>query len=256
MKFTMAIFASVMLVGIAGAFAPADSPPIKPFSINEPGTFKDQAAWQYRTADGKYTNGPAVAGTNETIVMPSPSPPDGGALNAVTLVRHSFDTLGYPMHIGLVEKLFASSYKITIFATSSTGGFGLWRYDYGDPVTNETPITRSSSRQPFKAWGPFHGDAIPIEQAPEQDISAAFDFAKMVLNSITNLPQSQKDLANYGVLFIDDGSTVWVELGPRFAPNEAPHLGCQTQIGRDMVFGFNKKQPDSKGKVGRFLQCF
>ena len=70
------------------------------------------------------------------------------------------------------------------------------------------------------------------------------------------MPAAQKDLANYGVLFVDDGNTVWVEFGPRFAPDEAPHLGCQTQLGRDMVFGYYKKQTDTQGKSGKFLQCF
>jgi hypothetical protein len=70
------------------------------------------------------------------------------------------------------------------------------------------------------------------------------------------MPESQKNLGNYGVLFVDDGNTIWVEFGPRFAVNERPHLGCQTQLGRDMVFGFNKKQVDDEGTSGKFLQCF
>jgi hypothetical protein len=63
--------------------------------------------WLYRLADGRYAPGPAVIGTNEMLVMPSPSPPPGCALDAVEVLRHRFDTLGYPLHIALVEKLFA-----------------------------------------------------------------------------------------------------------------------------------------------------
>jgi hypothetical protein len=107
----------------------------------------------------------------------------------------------------------------------------------------------------LRLGGPFHADAVPLAQAPEPEIQAAFDFAKGALNSIGNLPESQKNLANYGVLFVDEGSTVWVEFGPRFAPDESPHLGCQTQLGREMVFGLNKKQ-SGQGQSGKFLQCF
>jgi hypothetical protein len=228
----------------------ADSPVGKSLVINESGTYHDRATWQYRTADGKYTDGPKIEGTNEMLVMPSPSPPAGGALNAVVMARHRFDTLGYPIHIALVEKLFAASYQTRIYVFDGQ----LWSHDYGEPVTNETPVTHGSGPA-FKAWGPFHADAVPLAQAPEPEIQPAFDFAKDALNSIGNLPDPQKSLGNYGVLFVDDGSTVWVEFGPRFGENEAPHLGCQTQIGRDMVFGYNKKQP-SQGKSGKFLQCF
>jgi hypothetical protein len=169
------------------------------------------------------------------------------------IFRHPFDTLGYPMHIALVEKLFAASYQTTIYVGSN--GRAFWRYDYGAPVINEQ-LVGTDSKPTFKAWGPFPGNAIPFAQAPEQGIQTAFDFAKRALNSISNMPESQKNLGNYGVLFVDDGNTVWVEVGPRFAPNEAPHLGCQTQLGRDMVFGLDKKQPDKQGPAGDFLQCF
>jgi hypothetical protein len=251
MKFAILTVAAFAVVPALFAVACADAPLGKPLVVNEPGSFQDQAAWLYQTADGRHSSGPTAKGTNENLVMPSPSPEPGGAVEGVIIGRHPFDTLGYPMHIALVEKLFAASYKVRIYASDSGQ---IWRYEYGDPVENESTITKSS-RSNFKAWGPFHADAVPLAQAPEPEIQSAFDFAKGALKSISNLPDSQKELANYGVLFIDDGSTVWVEFGPRFGEGEAPHLGCQTQVGRDMVFGYNKKQSGS-GESGKFLQCF
>ncbi len=252
MRSAVLTFAAFFILAVLAAVALADSPVGKPLVINESGTYVDKGVWLYRTAAGKYSFGPAVIGTNETLVMPSPSPEPGGAVAGVEIIRHSFDTLGYPMRIALVEKLFAGSYQITINASNNGD---LWKYEYGDPVVNEAPIS-GKTRAAFKAWGPYHADAVPLAQAPEPEIQAAFDFGKDALNSIGNLPSSQKTLSNYGVLFIDDGNTVWVEFGPRFAPDEAPHLGCQTQLGRDMVFGYNKKQTDNPGKSGKFLQCF
>lgn len=251
MKSAVLICTVLLALWIVAAVALADSPGGKPLVINESGAYKDAATWLYRTASGRYGFGPAVMGTNETLVMPSPSPEPGGAVIGVEILRHHFDTLGYPMRIALVEKLFAASYQIAVNAGNNGD---LWKYAYGDPIVNETPIV-GKARAAFKAWGPFHADAVPLTQAPEPEIQAAFNFAQGALNSISNLPASQKSLANYGALFIDDGRTIWVELGPRFAPDEAPHLGCQTQLGRDMVFGYDKKQsgPDTSGK---FLQCF
>jgi hypothetical protein len=245
------LFVAVLCIGIAG-IALADTPALKPLVVNASGTYLDKGVWLYRNADGKYVVGQAVGGTNERLIMPSPSPSPGGALAGVEIIRHPLDTLGYPLHIALVEKLFAASFQTMIEATNDGD---LWRYDFGEPVTSEKPIT-GGSRPSFKDWGPFHADAVPIAQAPEPNIQAAFNFAKTSLNSIGNMPKSQKNLANYGVLFVDDGNTIWVELGPRFGPDEAPHLGCQTQLGRDMVFGYTKRQSDSGAKAGKFLQCF
>lgn len=246
---------AVLAAAFIGAVALADAPPGKPMVINEFGTYTDKAVWMYRNADGTFSLGSNVTGTNETLAMPSPAPPPGGALDGVEIGRHPFNTLGYPMHIALVEKLFAASYQIIIYAANADNPKDLWSYDYGVPVANERPVLETS-RPAFTSWGPFHADAVPLSQAPEPDIQAAFDFAKGSMNSITNLPATQKNLGNYGVLFVDDGNTVWVEFGPRFAPSEAPHLGCQTQLGRDMVFGLNKKQANSNGQAGKFLQCF
>lgn len=253
MKATVAalLLSTVLCAGV-DAVALADAPPLKPLVINPSGTFQDKGVWLYRNANGLFGFGPAILGTNEMLVMPAPSPEPGGSLAGVEILRHPSDTLGYPLHVALVEKLFAASYQTPIIASDNNGV--LWQYEYGNPVFDEKPLS-AAGRPTFKTWGPYHADAVPISQAPEPDIQAAFTFAKGALNLISNLPDSQKSLANYGVLFVDDGTTVWVEFGPRFSPNEAPHLGCQTQLGRDMVFGFSKKQ-SGDGQSGRFLQCF
>jgi hypothetical protein len=232
----------------AATFPPGYSPVV----LNEHGTYVDAAAWMYKGADGLFSNGPAVKGTNESLPMPSPEPSAGATLAGVTLIRHRFDTLGYPLHIALIEKLFAAAYQIPIFVAWNGE---LWKHDAGDPIAQEEPVSRTS-RPAFKYWGPFHADEIPFDKAPEPELQSAFAFAKSMMSSIRNMPESQKDLGNYGVFFVDDGQVVWVELGPRFGPDEAPHLGCQTQLGRDMVIGYDKKQPSGAGRVGKFLQCF
>lgn len=208
----------------------------------------------YRSADGKYSFGPDTYGTNEMLVMvPTPSPDRGGAVEAVEIARHAFDTFGYPMHIALVEKLFAAAYHVDIYVTALNRQ--LWEYRYNDPVPDEKPVTASATRVAFKAWGPFHADAVPLAQAPEPEIQAAFDYGKGALNSIGNLRDDKRSWPITVCLFIDDGNTVWVEFGPRFAPDEVRHLGCQKRLGRDMVFGYNKKQ-SGPGTSGKFLQCF
>jgi hypothetical protein len=244
-------FLAMLGIGI-GAAALAQTPSLKPVVVNQTGPYTDKGVWLYGNAAGKYGYGPAVDGTNELLIMPAPSPSPGGSLAGILLIRHPFDSIGYPLHIALVEKLFAASYQTTIEA--SEGG-DIWKHEFSDPVAVETPTT-GGTRLPFKFWGPFHADAIPFQLAPEPEINPAFEFAKSALDAIGNIPASQKVLANYGVLFVDDGDTVWVEIGPRFGANEAPHLGCQTQLGRDMVFGYAKKQAATKGTSGKFLQCF
>jgi hypothetical protein len=231
---------------------PSPKPPANALRINKDGTYTDKGVWLYGNAPDKYSYGPEVIGTNELLVMPEPSPPTGSAVAGVVVIRHAFDMLGYPMHIALVEKLFAAGYQVPISASQSGE---LWKYSYGDPIAAEN-LTTGGTRPPFKSFGPYPANAIPMDKAPEPEIQAAFTFAKNAMNQISNLPASQKDLSNYGALFIDDGTTVWVEFGPRFGVNETPHLGCQTQLGRDMVFGYNKTQTNAKGSVGKFLQCF
>jgi hypothetical protein len=67
--------------------------------------------------------------------MPSPEPSPGGAVVAVTIARHPFDTLGYPLHISLVEKLFAAACEIAVYPTA--GSFG-----------NTKTATRSLKKNP------------------------------------------------------------------------------------------------------------
>jgi len=86
----------------------------------------------------------------------------------------------------------------------TTARRGEGSYDFGSPVADEKAISGGQS-ETFKVWGAFHADAVPLAQAPEAEVQAAFDFAKGALTSIGNMPESQKDLANYGVLFVDDG---------------------------------------------------
>lgn len=246
-----ALAAALCVAGVG--VARADDPNVgKPLVLNALGSFTDVAMWIFRTADGKYTIGTPVKGTNELLVMPSPEPSPGDSVSGVTLSRHKFDTLGYPLHISLLEKLFAAAYQVPIYVGS---GGQVWIHQNGDPIADEKPMG-SGSRPALKYWGPFHADAIPFDKSPEPEIQAAFTFAKGAMKSLGNMPDAQKNLANYGILFVDDGDIVWVEFGPRFGPNEAPHLGCQTQLGRDMVFGYNKKQTDSTRTIGKFVQCF
>jgi hypothetical protein len=179
--------------------------------------------------------------------MPAPSPEPGGQVAAVAIVRHSFDTLGYPMHVSLLEKLFGTSYKISVYASNQGE---MWQYDSGSPASDEKSVTLQQSPR-IKIWGPMRADG-PIPP----DLQKAFAFAEESLASIRNLSDAQKQLGNYIVMFVDDGTTTWVEFGPSFAPGETPHLGCQTQLGRDMVFGYDDKQTGGERKTGEFLQCF
>lgn len=244
---------AVATVPVSGA-SPAASPSVTPRSIdsapvriNERGDFPDAAVWMYRLPDGRYVNGPGIKGTNESIVLPSPAPGPGSALAGVTLVRHHFETLGYPMHIGLVEKLFAVASGVPIFVSDA---FGLWEYQNGTPASQERGVKTSVTSARVEVIGPLPASGpIPAEVTP------AFEFAKHLVRSIPNLPANQKDMNAYVAFFVEGDDTIWVELGPRFGPGETPHLGCQTQLGRDMVIGFDRKQT-SPISTGKFLQCF
>jgi hypothetical protein len=243
-----AFLAACVLACCVPALGLADATPApNALRINAQGPFSDLGVWIYRGADGKFSYGKGVLGTNERLVMPLPQPSPGGAVSAVTIIRHKFDTLGYPMHVALVEKLFAQAFQGSIFSSRDVT---MWEYDYHDPMTKEKTSDAGAVPPKFAASGPFSatGDIPP-------EMQAAFAFAVGAMKSIVNLPDDQKDLKNYGVLFVDDGQTIWVELGPRFGPAETAHLGCQTLLGRDMVFGYDKKQ-SAGSQTGKFLQCF
>lgn len=125
-SFLRAFLTVVTLCASIAAAALADAATGKPLVINEFGTYSDKGVWLYRTAKGLYDFGTGVDGTNELLVMPSPAPEPGGAVAGVEIIRHPLDTLGYPLHIALVEKLFAASQQTTIDA-SNLGH--IWQYD-------------------------------------------------------------------------------------------------------------------------------
>ncbi len=56
--------------------------------INAQGTFTDVGVWMYHTDDNKYRTGDGVKGTNETLIMPSPSPQYGETLVGITHIHH------------------------------------------------------------------------------------------------------------------------------------------------------------------------
>jgi hypothetical protein len=222
--------------------------PGAPLRINAQGTFSDIAAWIYKTPQGTFgfTSTPAI-GTNELLnVPPLSGVPSGSTPVGVFVKRHAFDPLGYPMHISLVDKLFAHLTQLTI--SMSTNG-GLFTYDPKDPAAKEGVVQGHAAQ--IRYSGP-----IPADGPIPPDVQAAFSFAKQSLDAITNMPPEQKNLKNYGVLFIQDGNITWVELGPIFAPDERPHLGCQTLLGRDMVFGYDARSSQPMDLAGKWLQCF
>ena len=219
--------------------------------INAQGPFTDVGVWMYRNDDNKVRNDVGVRGTNESLIMPSPSPQYGETLVGITHIHHERDTMGYPVHISLIEKAFANLYKVQFF---SSGGTMLWRYDAGNPFFRETGSATSPARadplQNFTLIGPIAGnEAVPPRY---QDAVA---YLKRALDSIENLPPAQKDLSHYVVLFVETNDTIWMEIAPNAARGESLHLGCQMQNGRDMVFAYVKDQPASK-HGGPWLQCF
>lgn len=218
-----------------------------PLRINAQGTFTDLGIWIYQTQDGKFGFSDATVGSNERLVMPTPTLPTGASIAGVMIKRHHSDTMGYPLHVALIEKLYAQSNSIEVTADNDGE---LWEYKPGNPAQQETMVS-GKGRPPFTSSGPFPADgAIP------DGMRAAYTFAKGAMASIENLPDSQKDLRNYVVLFVVAGDTTWVEFGPRFGSGETPHLGCQTLVGRDMVFGYDTNQSKQNETVGKFLQCF
>jgi hypothetical protein len=96
--------------------------------INPQGTFGSLGVWIYRTAAGTYGFTDATLGTNEKLVLGPPKLPPGSGISAVWIKRHQFDTLGYPLHIALVEKLFAQSNKIDVMVDDVTG---TWSHELG-----------------------------------------------------------------------------------------------------------------------------
>jgi hypothetical protein len=150
--------------------------------INAQGPFSDVGVWMYRNDDNKVRNDVGVRGTNESLIMPSPSPQYGETLVGITHIHHERDTMGYPVHISPIEKAFANLYKVQFF---SSGGTMLWRYDAGNPFFRETGSATSPARadplQNFTLIGPIAGnEAVPPRY---QDAVA---YLKRALDSIEN----------------------------------------------------------------------
>ena len=227
--------------------SPTPPPNNSGVKINAQGTFPDVATWIYRTPDGKFGYGPAIKGTNEILVPTPMQSITEGVVTAITHVHHQMDTMGYPLHISLYEKLFATTNKVTLFSSVDKM---MWKYEPGDPANKES-IVSAPGGPSFTVTGPIDASGL----IPEQ-YKPTFEFARNALDSIVNLPDSQKTISHYVVLFAETDTTTWVEFAPVLAPNEVPHLGCQAQQGRDMVFGIRKKSDASKLTEAAFLQCF
>jgi hypothetical protein len=205
----------------------------------------DAAAWIYQ---GNYGLGLAdvIQGTRERIDVLPPNIATTQSAVGIELFRRSLDTAGYPMRISLVEKLFAATQKLEYVVLSTSEGGR--EYDTRQPAYGET-VLHGPAAGAFRASGPAPANGpIIAEYQP------AFAYATRELAQLS-LPADQKDLAHYVVMFIDTPGTTWVEFGPAFAPGETPHLGCQTQLGRDMVFGY-VKDPAGAGVGGPFIACF
>jgi hypothetical protein len=215
--------------------------------INAEGTFNDGAVWTYETADHKFRIGALAKGTNETLIMPSPAPKPGERLAGITHLHHAMQTYGYPLHVSLLDKLFANNFGIEV-AGSNEGE--LWKYEAKTAIAQETMIT-GKGRPPFTAAGPI----LSSGPVPEK-YTAALAYLRQVLSSVTNLAREQRDLSHYYILFVETKDAVWMELGPSWAPDEPPHLGCQTKLGRDMVFAFEKSPAVAGRNGGPWLQCF
>jgi hypothetical protein len=240
---TLCVLAALFVFSASSPVSGGDAPGI---GINAQGTFTDLAAWIYKTPDGKFKNGPPMKGTNEILIPDPPKPETGGAVVGISHFHHPTDTQGYPLHISLYEKAFANANKVELYSTNESS---LWKYEPGDPVYKEEMVTGSGGPD-FKVVGPTDTGTIPPQY------QAAFDFARNAVSALTNLPDPQKDMTHYNVLFAETTDRVWVEFGPVLAQNEIPHLGCQAQFGRDMVFGVLKKSPPNEPQSAAFIQCF
>jgi hypothetical protein len=235
------------------ASAPVASPTPAVYAapqINARGVFQDRAAWMYIDATGARSISAQYEGTNEFLQMPPASPPPGGAVTGVEILRHPSDHMGYPIHISLVEKTFAQLEHLqSVYVADSPSS--LYRYDVASSIWNQHTVRGDDDGKGIvNAVGPISATA-PIPDAYRR----AFNLAKNSLASVTNLPESQKELANYDVSFVETEDATWVEFGPHFGLGETAHLGCQTRLGRDMVFGFMKVLAGGESAL-KFLQCF
>jgi hypothetical protein len=234
------------------AAAPEAPPPLSQApQINARGTFADRAGWTYKDAHGGIVFSVPYDGTNELLSLPAPSPPPGGTVVGVEILRQRGDHMGYPIHISLLAKAFARIKGLQeVYVMDAPGA--LYRYDVTDPIWNQHTVQGDDDNKKIvNAAGPISATAsMPLVY------QTAFTFAKNSLESIANLPTVQKTMGNYDVAFVETEDAVWVEFGPHYASTEPAHLGCQTQLGRDMVFGFLKADLGQGKNRARFLQCF
>jgi hypothetical protein len=238
---------TIILLVSATPPQPGASPFAGRLRINPQGTLGTLGIWMYKYPNGTYKHGDVIVGTNETLPMPAPNPPPGSVLSGIFIKGHPFDTLGYPLHVSLVDKVFAQIKKLDV-VMSENGE--TWTYSSGDPAVKETGES-GATLSTFRSVGPIPADGpIPAE------LQTAFAFAQHAMSSIENLPDAQRSLRNYSALFVITDNAVWVELGPAFADGEAPHAGCQTQLGRDMVFGYGAKGSAAGDAIWKWLQCF
>ncbi|PZR57505.1 MAG: hypothetical protein DLM50_05905 [Candidatus Meridianibacter frigidus] len=156
------------------------------------------------------------------------------------------DTYGYPLRVSLLDKVFANNFKVDI---NVSNGRDIYKYAPGDLFAKETRISGGGTAK-YNAFGPVATDAI----IPPQ-FKPAYDFVINALKAVGNMPEDQRNIARYHMLFIETDDVIWIELGPLWATDELPHLGCQTKLGRDMVFGYDKNAPKERSG-GLFLQCF
>lgn len=189
---------------------------------------------------------PLISGTAERIDVLPPNTTATQEIEGIELFRHPMDFLGYPMRISLVDKLFAFNEKLQYVIAPTQEGTR--EFDTLHPLYAET-VLHGPGAGAFTASGPF-----PANGAIVDEYKPAFAYATGVLNAL-DLPSDEKDLSHYAVMFIDTPSITWIEFGPAFAPDEAPHLGCQTKLGRDIVVGY-KKNVDGAAQGGLFIPCF
>ncbi len=202
------------------------------------------AVWMYKGADGDPYTGPRVAGSSERLVMPKPQPQKGDAVVGLTHVRSPLDLHGYPLHISLLEKLFANANRIELFSSNSDQ---IWSYPAGSTFGTEKGV-ENATRPSFEVNGPMRAlGAVP------QKFAGPFTVARTFLAANKSIPATQKMLGRYVVMFVDTSDMTWMEFAPLLARGETVQLGCRTRLGRDMVIGISKRSP---GATVQFIPCF
>ncbi len=213
--------------------------------INNHPIYSDSAMWIYQGTRGM-GYAPLITGTAERIdVLPANVTAEQD-VEGIEIFRHPMNFQAYPMRISLIDKLFASDEKLNYIIAPTAEGTR--QFDPRRPAYNED-VLHGPGPGAFSASGPFPANGAILDQ-----YKPAFDYATHLLGML-DLPSDQKDLSHYAVMFIDTPTVTWIELGPAFAQGETPHLGCQTKLGRDMVFAY-QKNPEGGKQGGPFISCF